>query len=102
MTVSQIQPGGYGDPLVFIESLPPLGPPAPQPAYVLRGLAGCEEAADQVRPGREAPSPSPHPLRSLLMFYEDWRGVKKLLAKAKLLCDQGGDWERKNKLKVRV
>jgi 26S proteasome regulatory subunit N7 len=36
----------------------------------------------------------------LLMFYEDWRGVKKLLAKAKLLCDQGGDWERKNKLKV--
>ena len=36
------------------------------------------------------------------MFYEDWRGVKKLLAKAKLLCDQGGDWERKNKLKVRV
>ncbi len=34
------------------------------------------------------------------MFYEDWRGVKKLLAKAKTLCDQGGDWERKNKLKV--
>ena len=24
----------------------------------------------------------------LLMFYEDWRGVKKLLAKAKSLCDQ--------------
>mmetsp|Transcript_24714 Transcript_24714/g.53924 ORF Transcript_24714/g.53924 Transcript_24714/m.53924 type:complete len:389 (+) Transcript_24714:125-1291(+) len=36
----------------------------------------------------------------LLMFYEDWRGVKKLLAKAKALCDDGGDWERKNKLKV--
>ena len=34
------------------------------------------------------------------MFYEDWRGVKKLLTKAKLLCDAGGDWERKNKLKV--
>ena len=47
-------------------------------------------------------SPSTLPLRSLLMFYEDWRGVKKLLAKAKLLCDQGGDWERKNKLKVWV
>lgn len=36
----------------------------------------------------------------LLMLYDDWRGVKKLLAKAKMLCDQGGDWERKNKLKV--
>lgn len=36
----------------------------------------------------------------LLMFHEDWREVKKLLAKAKQLCDQGGDWERKNKLKV--
>ena len=34
------------------------------------------------------------------MLYDDWRGVKKLLAKAKMLCDQGGDWERKNKLKV--
>ena len=50
----------------------------------------------------ECCSPSAHPLRSLLMFYEDWRDVKKLLAKAKLLCDQGGDWERKNKLKVWV
>uniref|UniRef100_A0A7R9UZ32 26S proteasome regulatory subunit RPN7 n=1 Tax=Chlamydomonas euryale TaxID=1486919 RepID=A0A7R9UZ32_9CHLO len=36
----------------------------------------------------------------LLMFYEDWREVNKLLAKAQTLCDQGGDWERKNKLKV--
>lgn len=35
------------------------------------------------------------------MFYEEWREVKKLLGKAKTLCDQGGDWERKNKLKVR-
>lgn len=40
-----------------------------------------------------------HTLR-LAMFYEDWRGVKKLLLKAKTLCDAGGDWERKNKLKV--
>ena len=36
----------------------------------------------------------------LLMFYEDWPGVKKLIAKAKLLSDAGGDWERRNKLKV--
>lgn len=36
----------------------------------------------------------------LLIFYGDWLGVKKLLAKAKQLCEEGGDWERKNKLKV--
>lgn len=36
----------------------------------------------------------------LLIFYEDWPGVKKLLSKAKQLCEEGGDWERKNKLKV--
>ncbi|KAG1654442.1 hypothetical protein FOA52_009160 [Chlamydomonas sp. UWO 241] len=36
----------------------------------------------------------------LLMFYEDWREVRKFIAKAKVLCDSGGDWERKNKLKV--
>lgn len=31
----------------------------------------------------------------------DWRAVKAGLKKAKQLCEQGGDWERKNKLKVR-
>lgn len=36
----------------------------------------------------------------LLMFYEDWPGVKKLISKAKQLSDAGGDWERRNKLKV--
>jgi hypothetical protein len=30
----------------------------------------------------------------------DWRAVKAGLEKAQLLCDKGGDWERKNKLKV--
>lgn len=30
----------------------------------------------------------------------DWHEVKKGLARAKVLVDEGGDWERKNKLKV--
>ncbi|KAL4444612.1 hypothetical protein ABPG77_002429 [Micractinium sp. CCAP 211/92] len=30
----------------------------------------------------------------------DWRAVKAGLEKARGLCDKGGDWERKNKLKV--
>lgn len=30
----------------------------------------------------------------------DWRAVKAGLDKARSLCDKGGDWERKNKLKV--
>lgn len=34
------------------------------------------------------------------MFYEEWHDVKKLLGRAKQLCDDGGDWERKNRLKV--
>eukprot|EP00967_Tisochrysis_lutea_P123153 scaffold204586_cov19-Tisochrysis_lutea.AAC.3 len=34
------------------------------------------------------------------MYYGDWHAVKDLLAKAQRLCDSGGDWERKNKLKV--
>jgi hypothetical protein len=33
-------------------------------------------------------------------MYEDWHAVKKLLGKAKQICDAGGDWEHKNKLKV--
>lgn len=36
----------------------------------------------------------------LCMFHGDWHGVKEQLAKAQRLCDSGGDWERKNKLKV--
>uniref|UniRef100_A0A7S3VTM2 26S proteasome regulatory subunit RPN7 n=1 Tax=Dunaliella tertiolecta TaxID=3047 RepID=A0A7S3VTM2_DUNTE len=36
----------------------------------------------------------------LCMYYGDWHAVKDLLAKAQRLCDSGGDWERKNKLKV--
>ena len=35
-------------------------------------------------------------------MYGDWRGVKKLLGRAKAVCDAGGDWEHKNKLKVRA
>eukprot|EP00877_Chromochloris_zofingiensis_P004593 jgi/Chrzof1/14134/Cz08g26100.t1 len=36
----------------------------------------------------------------LAMLYEDWSAVKKLLARGKQVCDAGGDWEHKNKLKV--
>ena len=36
----------------------------------------------------------------LCKYYSDWHAVKELLAKAQRLCDNGGDWERKNKLKV--
>ncbi|KAI8462724.1 MAG: 26S proteasome subunit RPN7-domain-containing protein [Monoraphidium minutum] len=36
----------------------------------------------------------------LQILYEDWHAVKRLLAKAKGICEAGGDWEHKNKLKV--
>lgn len=37
----------------------------------------------------------------LYIFYADWHGVKDLLQKVQTLCEEGGDWERKNRLKVR-
>lgn len=33
-------------------------------------------------------------------MYHDWQCVKKLLVRAKTICEAGGDWEHKNKLKV--
>lgn len=36
----------------------------------------------------------------LAILYQDWHGVKKLLVRAKTICEAGGDWEHKNKLKV--
>ena len=33
-------------------------------------------------------------------MYNDWKAIKKLITSARQLCDEGGDWERKNKLKV--
>jgi 26S proteasome regulatory subunit N7 len=36
----------------------------------------------------------------LNILYGDWHAVKANIKAAKLLCDEGGDWERKNKLKV--
>ena len=48
--------------------------------------------------------PPPHPVahpRRLELSRGDLRAVKALLEKAQGLCDKGGDWERKNKLKVR-
>lgn len=36
----------------------------------------------------------------LNIFFGDWHAVKRNIKAAKLLCDEGGDWERKNKLKV--
>lgn len=30
----------------------------------------------------------------------DWHAVKTSIAKARQQCDEGGDWERKNRLKV--
>ncbi|KAG2452331.1 hypothetical protein HYH02_003355 [Chlamydomonas schloesseri] len=36
----------------------------------------------------------------LAVLYSDWRAVKSLVARAQALCEEGGDWERKNKLKV--
>jgi len=32
--------------------------------------------------------------------FGDWHAVKQHIDKAKKLCDEGGDWERKNRLKV--
>lgn len=34
------------------------------------------------------------------ILYGDWQSVKKNVVKAKKFCDEGGDWERKNKVKV--
>ena len=34
------------------------------------------------------------------MAYEDWHAVKAGLKAAEELCASGGDWERKNRLKV--
>ncbi|GMH39437.1 hypothetical protein BSKO_07335 [Bryopsis sp. KO-2023] len=34
------------------------------------------------------------------ILYKDWHSVKKNLVKVKKFCDEGGDWERKNKVKV--
>lgn len=36
----------------------------------------------------------------LAILYDDWHAVKRLLGKAKGICEAGGDWEHKNKLKV--
>eukprot|EP00878_Enallax_costatus_P019958 GHUV01021074.1.p1 GENE.GHUV01021074.1~~GHUV01021074.1.p1 ORF type:complete len:357 (+),score=103.98 GHUV01021074.1:261-1331(+) len=36
----------------------------------------------------------------LAILYNDWQQVKKLLGRAKTICEAGGDWEHKNKLKV--
>ena len=68
----------------------------------IRGHDACSENAMRRGKGPWWACCQVAPLaRRLLMLYEDWREVKKLLAKAKQLCDSGGDWERKNKLKVR-
>ena len=32
--------------------------------------------------------------------FGDWHAAKQQIDKAKKLCDEGGDWERKNRLKV--
>lgn len=34
------------------------------------------------------------------IFYDDWHGVKGSIEKTKKLFEEGGDWERKNRLKV--
>lgn len=36
----------------------------------------------------------------LALFAEDWKEVQEELHRAKVLFEQGGDWERKNRLKV--
>ena len=44
--------------------------------------------------------PTPAAARRLELSRGDWRAVKAGLDKARGLCTKGGDWERKNKLKV--
>ena len=39
-------------------------------------------------------------VRRLDIAAGDWRAVKEGLKRAKELCASGGDWERKNRLKV--
>jgi hypothetical protein len=48
------------------------------------------------------PSPPGHLPYRLNILFSDWHTVKQLLARAKQLCESGGDWEHKNKLKVRA
>lgn len=50
---------------------------------------------------RDTPPLPRAPCCSLELSRCDWRAVKAGLEKARGLCDKGGDWERKNKLKVR-
>ena len=60
-------------------------------------LGGGPAAAAQPRLDRTCPLPA---RRRLELSRGDWRRVKALLEAARGLCGKGGDWERKNKLKV--
>ena len=39
-------------------------------------------------------------INRLAIFHQDWHAFKADLDRAMKMCDEGGDWERKNKIKV--
>jgi hypothetical protein len=66
----------------------------------LRGAHALGRSRRRRRPGPACCS-QPHPVTArLAILYDDWHAVKRLLGKAKGICEAGGDWEHKNKLKV--
>ena len=46
------------------------------------------------------PEQDQHPACRLDIAHGDWHAVKHNIEKASRLCEEGGDWERKNRLKV--
>lgn len=79
------------------------------PAACMHPAPGAGTVRQQRLQTRVGPlHPTPPPLlaharthRRLFIFYGDWHGLKELLGRAESLCEEGGDWERKNRLKVR-
>ncbi len=50
--------------------------------------------------GVRPPEENQHPACRLDIAHGDWHAVKQNIEKASRLCEEGGDWERKNRLKV--
>ena len=51
-------------------------------------------------PKQQLTTPGQPTVNRLAIFHQDWPGFKADLDRAMKMCDEGGDWERKNKIKV--
>ncbi|KAL3137087.1 hypothetical protein ABBQ32_006672 [Trebouxia sp. C0010 RCD-2024] len=68
---------------------------------------GSRKAAEEAYKKAEAKTAGSGPKMDMVfstlksdIAFGDWHAVKQQIDKAKKLCDEGGDWERKNRLKV--